>query len=88
MSIGDVIRRQRLALELTQEQLGDLMFHTGHCICFWEKNRSSPSPIEIPRLCKSLNITPNDLFEWEEKPKTDEDLLNDIYMLIARRRGK
>ena len=89
MSVGDVIKRERLRLRLTYDEVGYAVDRVGTCVCNWERGRGYPHITSVPKMCKRLNITPNQLFEWDEsEPKNDEELINEIQMLIARRRGK
>ena len=89
MSVGDVIRYERIRQQITLEQMGEELFKVHTAICAWEKGRTKPSINDVPRICKLLSITPNHLFEWVEvEEKTNDEFLEDLEALIRRRRGK
>lgn len=90
MSVGDVIRFERERLDLSRRELGDMINKSMGAIQSYELNISSPKSNQITDLCKALGVSPNDLLEWQggDKYTTDNEIINEIQMLIARRRGK
>lgn len=88
MSIGTVIAFHRNLRKMSAKDLGKLIHKTPGCICNWEAGRSRPGENDCKSLCKILKITPNDLYEWGEEEKTDEQLLTNIYRLISRQKKR
>lgn len=55
--IGKKIKMRRLELDLTQEQLGEMIGVTKVSICNWEKGIKFPSTENLIELSKTLNIS-------------------------------
>ena len=53
-TIGDHIRRKRLTLKLTQDQVGEKLGVTGASIYNWESDDSKPSVLYIPAIIEFL----------------------------------
>ena len=64
------VRERRLALELTQRQLGDRLgwpTNNGGCLRISRIETSVTTRVELEWLCdlaEALKCTPNDLLEW------------------------
>jgi transcriptional regulator with XRE-family HTH domain len=55
LTVGQVIRAARHALELTQEQLASSMGVSGVTVSRWERDTQRPSLIECQKLAKKLS---------------------------------
>ncbi len=60
-TIGQVIRRQRVALGWTQEQLAEAMHVTPPAVNKWEKGATCPDVALLPRLARTLKTDLNTL---------------------------
>jgi transcriptional regulator with XRE-family HTH domain len=65
--IGLVIRQVRKANRQTQRDLANELGITYQQIQKYEDGMNSIPASRIPRLCSVLEISPNHLFEWNEK---------------------
>ena len=74
MDLGEKIRMFRMNAGLTQTKLGQVIDVAPRTISKWESGAVIPSPAEIRKLCKALNIKKTDLIEEEEdKTKKEEE---------------
>lgn len=64
MNLGSVIKKHRLRRDLSQQAVADAMF-IGRSTYAMIEHRGTMKACYIPRLCKVLQITPNDLFQWD-----------------------
>lgn len=74
MTFGKQLRIARIAKNLTQKQLADLIAAKHNSISNWENDLNRPDPDTIEAICRVLDITPNyllgakpDDFSPEEK---------------------
>jgi len=90
-----VLRQRRVALGLTQKQLGDLIGVTAHTICQIETMRGSGSREVLERLAEVLGCTADDLhIKWPKEVPTIGTVVKDIephaleaYMDVVRCRA-
>jgi transcriptional regulator with XRE-family HTH domain len=59
-TIGDHLKKRRLDLKMLQKEVAERFGTTVCTVRNWEKNRSSPSLIFIPRIIRFLGYTPCD----------------------------
>lgn len=85
---GDVIRKARTALGLSQIKVGELLGVSTVNVCNWEVGRTRPDMKLIPELCEALHISiaelfgkPNDRYELND---FDRDLVDTLHMLDRR----
>ena len=71
--IAERIRYYRLAQNLSQPQLADMMHVTRNSISNWEAGRRRPDLEALPSLCKALGITYDEFF-GEQAHLTQADL--------------
>ena len=55
--IGKKIKQRRLELDMTQEQLGEMLGVTKVSICNWEKEIKFPSTENLIELSKIFNVS-------------------------------
>ncbi|MBR2900757.1 MAG: helix-turn-helix transcriptional regulator [Clostridia bacterium] len=60
-NIGDIIRKYRTNKNLTQEDLGKILFVTKQTISKWENGRSLPDLETTKKLIETLEIDPNEI---------------------------
>ena len=58
MSIGSQIARYRKSLNMTQEELGQLVGVSNQAVSKWESEITLPDVLLLPQITKALNITP------------------------------
>jgi transcriptional regulator with XRE-family HTH domain len=61
ISIGEHIRKRRMEMRLTQEEVAKLIGVTTDSVTNWENNRSTPRLNLLPRVTKYLDIIPINL---------------------------
>lgn len=60
-NIGDIIRRQRKSKNLTQEELGKILFVSKQAVSKWETGRSLPDIEMLRKLCAVLDIKSDEI---------------------------
>lgn len=60
-TIGALIRRQRRAAKLTQEELGSEIRRTGRTVSEWENNRTIPDRVSLQRLARVFHMRLDEL---------------------------
>lgn len=80
--IGKFIKERRNLKNITQSSLASILGITDRAISKWENGICMPDVGTIPKICKILDITVNDLFSGEivkmkdYDKKLEENLLN------------
>lgn len=57
-TVGEHIKRKRLADGLTQKQAGILIGVDAYTVLNWEKGKTTPSPKDFPRIVHFLGYVP------------------------------
>jgi transcriptional regulator with XRE-family HTH domain len=81
--IGSVIRMRRLKLGLNQTELGDALGVSFQQIQKYENGTNAVASTRISDLCRTLEMTPNDLFDVSSKMGSDVPKLSSWTMKIA-----
>ncbi|MDD4077364.1 MAG: helix-turn-helix transcriptional regulator [Bacilli bacterium] len=63
MFLGEQIKKNRININLTQEELAKKISVTKDCINLWETNQTEPSVTELIKLSKIFNVPINHLCE-------------------------
>ena len=71
-SIGERIRRSRIAKSLTQDEVSRLMEVTRGAVANWEHNRSLPPAKNFPRLAQILGVSSSYLQMESDYPIANE----------------
>lgn len=66
VAYGDLIRRQRKAKHMNQEELGSLVCVGKNAVGAWEAGRSRPDVGSVPVICKALDLTLEEFFGIDE----------------------
>lgn len=92
--LGELIRKRRIAKDMTQELLASIFGMSKNTVGAWEQGRNIPKVDDIPALCEVLDISIYEFFglptPFEDTPEGREFLrkvseLNDYNMnLISR----
>ena len=67
MTFGKRLRQSRIAKNMTQRQLADLIGVKHNSISDWENDKNKPDPDTIELLCGVLDISPNYLLNATEE---------------------
>lgn len=73
MNIGDVIKKNRLKLKKSQEELSTELGLTKSTISMYETGKRLPKHSLVPRLCLALDINPNTLYGFNKKNISSEE---------------
>ena len=71
-SIGDRIKRSRIAKSLTQDDVAKFMDVTRGAVANWEHNRSLPPAKNLPRLALCLGVSASYLQMESDYPYVNE----------------
>ena len=72
ITFGELIRRQRKAKNMKQEELGALVRVGKNAVGAWEAGRSRPDVANVPVICEALGLTLEEFFGLPpEEEKTD-----------------
>ena len=66
MMIGDIIKKRRVALKLTQEELAVKLNVTPQAVSRWENEISLPDITLVPRIAEVLKVSCDDLLKGKE----------------------
>ena len=70
MTAGDELRKRRIALGKTQQEVADEVFVTRQTVSKWELGKSEPDFISAELLRKALQLpTPKKEAVWMKQPK-------------------
>jgi DNA-binding transcriptional regulator YiaG len=58
ITLGDKIRKRRIELQLTIQQLARLLEVTEEAVVYWEYNRGQPKVYNYPKLIEVLGFLP------------------------------
>ena len=74
LGAGAVIARRRKVLGLSQEALAEKMDVSRQAVAKWENGQAFPTAERLTRLCRVLEVTPEELlplFAWNKLPRED-----------------
>ena len=66
--IGDRIKERRLALKLSQAELGNMIGIGKSTISEWENNKRRPSIEALYKIAEALETTAGYLLDWSREP--------------------
>ena len=66
VAIGNYIAQKRRALNLTQEQLADMLGVSNKTVSKWENGKSMPDYSIIQKLCETLHVTIAELMDGND----------------------
>ena len=67
IAYGELIRRQRKAKKMNQEELGALVHVGKNAVGAWEAGRSRPDVGSVPVICEALDLSLEEFFGIPEK---------------------
>jgi SOS-response transcriptional repressors (RecA-mediated autopeptidases) len=72
VAYGELIRRQRKAKNMKQEELGALVRVGKNAVGAWEAGRSRPDVSSVPIICEALDLSLNEFFGIPASASEDE----------------
>ena len=73
MTIGEKIRNKRIELNMTQRDLGKLLYVSEDAVQKWETNKNSIPSDKMKELCSIFNVKSS--FFFDENNNIDEDFI-------------
>ena len=73
--LGNKIYELRIDKNLTQEDLGLMLNISDKAISKWENGTSKPSIENLQKLSKILDVSLDDLLEFDSEPKSDKKII-------------
>lgn len=64
--LSENIKKFRIFRRITQQEVANSIGKSKSVISNWERGDNQPSPDEVEKLCSLFNVTPNEMFGWEE----------------------
>ena len=81
--LADNIKKFRILSKLTQEELASKLGKTKNVISNWERGDNKPDTDTIEAMCKIFNITPNEIYGWNNKDGNAMDF-SSMNTILAR----
>ncbi len=78
---GNLIYEARKRKNITQNKLGQLLGVSNKAVSKWENGSALPDTKILIRLCEILDITIEELLSGEQKPITDDIILDELSRL-------
>lgn len=72
MNIGNMIRTRRGKLDLTQEELAEVLRVSVSAVSQWESGKTMPDLAMVPAICSVLQITSDELLGIDLERKEEE----------------
>ena len=82
MKIKEIIYNNRKKNNLTQQQLADQLNVSSKTISNWERGISYPDILIVPRLCETLNISINQLYDVDDIVEIDGKIEYDEKQIV------
>ncbi len=83
--IGNYIAQKRHGLNLTQEQLAQILGVSNKTISKWENGKCMPDYSVIQKLCESLNVTLTELIEGKDAVPDNGQIYDEQILDLLRR---
>lgn len=86
--LGKKIKYYRELRGLTQEELSEKIDFNCRSLSFIECGTNFVTADTLDRLCKVLNVTPKQLFDFEYYPQNPNDIEKELEILIKQNKEK
>ena len=73
VAYGELIRRQRKAKKMNQEELGSLVRVGKNAVGAWEAGRSRPDVGSVPVICEALDLSLEEFFGYPAESQEQAD---------------
>lgn len=87
-NLGKRIKYYREQKGLTQEKLAEMLDFNCRSLSFIECGTNFVTAETLEKLCKFLEVTPKQLFDFEYNPQKPQDIKKEILMLIDKNNDK
>lgn len=87
-NFGDLIKREREAAGLTQEQLGEKIGVTGVTIMRYEKNQREPRLEQLDKIAEALGVSLSRLMGIDDRHRIDASAVSKATEAILKARGE
>ena len=86
MTIGEILRKRRLELHMTTEELGNIIGVQRSAISKYEQNRVDLKSKQIQLIAQAIECAPSSLLpdDAEDPISADEAFLLDVYRKLSR----
>lgn len=75
MALGENIKKLRKKLHMTQNELAEKAGISRVTIGFYERGDQEPPASRLIQICNALNVTPNELLDFEFKNNEQEKII-------------
>ena len=82
MQYGEMIRKRRTALKMSQAELAEMVGVSRNTVAGWETNHSRPDLGSLPALCRALKISLNTFFGQERRRTAEEAHVLDVFFSL------
>ena len=85
MKINDIIKKKRITLGMTQEQVADYLGVLTPAVNKWEKGGCYPDITLLPALARLLKVDLNTLLSFNDDLSEKEigNFLNELYEVVS-----
>ncbi len=87
-NLGKRIKYYREQKGLTQEKLAEMLDFNCRSLSFIECGTNFVTAETLEKLCKFLEVTPKQLFDFEYNPQKPQDIKKEILMLVDKNNDK
>lgn len=77
--LSEQIKKYRKELNITQQQLGELLSISHDTISYWEKGKSKPDVEMLKKLCILFECTADELLEIETPIQRKKVMINNSF---------
>ena len=74
--LSENLKNYRLLRKITQRELAEQLNKSVNTVANWENGKNSFDVELLPKICKILNVTPNQLCGFEETPELCDYILD------------
>ena len=82
--IGELISRERKAKKLTQAKLAEKLFVSEKTVSKWENGKGIPDTESLPKLCKILDISINELLQGKRQDTSNDSSTDELLLDMAK----
>lgn len=92
-TIGENIKNYRTFRKMTQVELGAAVGRSKNVVSNWERGDNTPDLDTLEKICRVLNVTPNQIFGWEpcleyERYKKRLEMYNNTLAELEQKRDE
>ena len=67
VELGNLLKDERIAKRITQQELADKVGCTRNCIANWETGRRTIDIVDLCKICSVMNLDVNEIIEKVSK---------------------